>query len=180
MAFDRSAGVAPGGRCGGLRLLGLPRRHKEPALGQGAELDQQVDVAEHGLAEDAEVERFVRHVQGCRRIEHSSTMPYGADRQPAPRPPLPHRVHGAGVPPPAKIKASTVIALADDDAEIGPAPPGDGSRGPELMIDLLSNSDEQNARIEHDRALQRGMTALMSDDTTLFKELWTTMASGVR
>ena len=32
------------------------------------------------------------------------------------------------------------------------------------------NSDEQNARIEHDRALRRVMTALMSDDTTLFKE----------
>ena len=32
------------------------------------------------------------------------------------------------------------------------------------------NSDEQNARIEHDRALQRVMMALMSDDTTLFRE----------
>ena len=32
------------------------------------------------------------------------------------------------------------------------------------------NSDEQNARIEHDRALQRVMIALMNDDTTLFQE----------
>ena len=32
------------------------------------------------------------------------------------------------------------------------------------------NSDEQNARIEHDRALRRVMTSVMSDDTTLFKE----------
>lgn len=32
------------------------------------------------------------------------------------------------------------------------------------------NSDPQNARIEHDRALDRVMTALLKDDTQLFKE----------
>lgn len=32
------------------------------------------------------------------------------------------------------------------------------------------NSDEQNARIEHDKALQRVMTALLKDDTELFKQ----------
>ena len=32
------------------------------------------------------------------------------------------------------------------------------------------NSDKQNARIEHDKALQRVMTALMKDDTELFKQ----------
>ena len=31
------------------------------------------------------------------------------------------------------------------------------------------NSDKQNARIEHDRALTRVMTALLKDDTDLFK-----------
>jgi type I restriction enzyme, R subunit len=31
------------------------------------------------------------------------------------------------------------------------------------------NSDKQNARIEHDKALQRVMTSLMHDDTQLFK-----------
>jgi len=31
-------------------------------------------------------------------------------------------------------------------------------------------SDKQNARIEHDKALERVMTALLSDDTQLFKE----------
>jgi len=30
------------------------------------------------------------------------------------------------------------------------------------------NSDRQNARIEHDKALMRVMTALMKDDTQLF------------
>jgi len=32
------------------------------------------------------------------------------------------------------------------------------------------NSDKQNARIEHDKALQRVMTALLQDDTELFKQ----------
>ena len=31
------------------------------------------------------------------------------------------------------------------------------------------NSDKENARIEHDKALQRVMTSVMNDDTTLFK-----------
>jgi type I restriction enzyme, R subunit len=33
-----------------------------------------------------------------------------------------------------------------------------------------ANSDKQNARIEHDKALVRVMTALMKDDTELFKQ----------
>ncbi len=32
------------------------------------------------------------------------------------------------------------------------------------------NSDKQNARIEHDRALVRVMTAVLKDDTELFKQ----------
>lgn len=32
------------------------------------------------------------------------------------------------------------------------------------------NSDKQNARIEHDRALARVMTALLKDDTELYKQ----------
>jgi len=32
------------------------------------------------------------------------------------------------------------------------------------------NSDKQNARIEHDKALQRVMTAVLKDDTELFKQ----------
>lgn len=32
------------------------------------------------------------------------------------------------------------------------------------------NSDRQNARIEHDKALKRVMTALLKDDTELFKQ----------
>jgi type I restriction enzyme R subunit len=32
------------------------------------------------------------------------------------------------------------------------------------------NSDKQNARIEHDKALERVMTAVLKDDTELFKQ----------
>ena len=34
----------------------------------------------------------------------------------------------------------------------------------------MANSDQQNARIEHDKALERAMTALLSDHTELFKQ----------
>ncbi len=34
----------------------------------------------------------------------------------------------------------------------------------------MKNSDKQNARIEHDKALARVMTALLKDDTELFKQ----------
>ncbi|HVL50075.1 MAG TPA: hypothetical protein VM754_01060 [Actinomycetota bacterium] len=32
------------------------------------------------------------------------------------------------------------------------------------------NSDKQNARIEHDKALRRVMTGMHNDDTQLFKD----------
>ena len=32
------------------------------------------------------------------------------------------------------------------------------------------NSDRQNARVEHDKALSRVMTAVLKDDTELFKQ----------
>lgn len=32
------------------------------------------------------------------------------------------------------------------------------------------NNDKQNARIEHDKALARVMTAILKDDTELFKQ----------
>lgn len=35
---------------------------------------------------------------------------------------------------------------------------------------VMRNSDKQNARIEHDKALQRVMMDLLSDHTELFKQ----------
>ena len=34
----------------------------------------------------------------------------------------------------------------------------------------MTNSDRQNARIEHDKALERAMTELLADHTELFKQ----------
>ena len=34
----------------------------------------------------------------------------------------------------------------------------------------MKNTDKQNARIEHDKALERVMTAVLKDDTELFKQ----------
>ncbi len=34
----------------------------------------------------------------------------------------------------------------------------------------MANSDRQNARIEHDKALERAMTELLADHTELFKQ----------
>ena len=34
----------------------------------------------------------------------------------------------------------------------------------------MKNTDQQNARIEHDKALARVMTAVLKDDTELFKQ----------
>ena len=113
----------------------------------------------------------------------------------------------------AEKQQAVRIALADEDSEIDPVPPGGGGLLAEPQLDLLSNiiasfnesfgniewedgdrvqrliteeipqkveadtayrnarehSDEQNARIEHDRALRTVMTAILSDDAQLFR-----------
>jgi len=112
-----------------------------------------------------------------------------------------------------EVRSAMAIALADEDAEIGPVPTSTGGFVPEPEMELLSNiiktfndlwghidwqdqdrinrliaeeiprkvaadrkyqnamksSDEENARIEHKRALERVMTGLISDHTDLFK-----------
>jgi len=113
-----------------------------------------------------------------------------------------------------EMRAQMVIALPDEEVEIGPVPMGGGGGRPEPELDRLSNiirsfnelfgnidwkdvdkinlvitveipakvaadkafqnakknSDRQNARIEHDSALQRVMMELLSDHTELFKQ----------
>lgn len=113
-----------------------------------------------------------------------------------------------------EVRATISIALADQNAEIGPVPTSGGGRMPEPEIDRLSNivktfneqfgnidwkdadkirkviteeipakvaadkayqnavqnSDKQNARIEHDKALQRVIIELLTDHTELFKQ----------
>jgi type I restriction enzyme R subunit len=113
-----------------------------------------------------------------------------------------------------EVRATISIALADQNAEIGPVPTSGGGRMPEPEFDRLSNivktfneqfgnidwkdadkirkviaeeipakvaadkayqnaiqnSDKQNARIEHDKALQRVIVELLTDHTELFKQ----------
>ena len=40
----------------------------------------------------------------------------------------------------------------------------------EAYQNAIANSDIQNARIEHDKALERAMTELLADHTELFKQ----------
>jgi type I restriction enzyme R subunit len=112
----------------------------------------------------------------------------------------------------AEKKAALSLALADDDAEIEPAPVSGGGGKNEPELDQLSNilksfNDQfatlftdadrvaerieadiapkvaadpayqnalehtpENARIEHDKALQRVMISLLKDDAELFKQ----------
>ncbi len=42
--------------------------------------------------------------------------------------------------------------------------------GDKAYQNAITNSDQQNARIEHDRALERAMTELLADHTELFKQ----------
>jgi hypothetical protein len=113
-----------------------------------------------------------------------------------------------------EVRSTLSIALADQNAEIGPVPTSGGGHLPEPELDRLSNivkafneqfgnidwkdadqirkliaeeipvkvaadkayqnamknSDKQNARIEHDKALQRVIIDLLNDHTELFKQ----------
>ena len=42
--------------------------------------------------------------------------------------------------------------------------------GVNSILDAIKNSDRQNARIEHDKALERAVLELLTDDTELFKQ----------
>ena len=112
-----------------------------------------------------------------------------------------------------EARATIAIALADENAEIGPVPTDTGGKAPEPELDHLSNilrtfndlfgglewndadkirqviaeelpakvagdtayqnamknSDKQNARIEHDRALRQALLGLLTDHMDLFK-----------
>ena len=41
--------------------------------------------------------------------------------------------------------------------------------GDRAYQNAMANSDKQNARIEHDKALERAMTDILADHTELFK-----------
>ena len=87
-----------------------------------------------------------------------------------------------GKPEPELERLSDILKTFND--QFGNIPWTDGDRVRKLITEEIparvaadtayqnakKNSDRQNARIEHDKALLRVMTALLSDDTQLFKE----------
>jgi type I restriction enzyme, R subunit len=90
---------------------------------------------------------------------------------------------GAGhKPEPEMDRLSNIIKVFND--HFGDIPWEDADRVRELITKTIpdrvaddkayknaqANSDKQNARIEHDKALMRVMTAVMKDDTELFKQ----------
>jgi type I restriction enzyme R subunit len=86
------------------------------------------------------------------------------------------------MPEPEMDRLSNIIKAFND--QFGNIPWADQDRVHKLIIDdiparvaadaayqnALKSDDKQNARIEHDKALQRVMTALLNDDTELFKQ----------
>ena len=206
-------------------LGGLERDQLDPIL------DICVEVYKRDLDEDEQVE-FKGKAKGFVRTYHflSSLLPYSnadwekrsiflnflVSKLPAPK----EEDLSKGILEAIDMESYRVekramqrIILADERAEIGPVPTGEGGRSPEPELDRLSNiirvfneqfgaipwedrdrvqqlitetiparvakdskfrnarqnSDKENARIEHDKALQRVMVALMKDDTELFR-----------
>ena len=88
---------------------------------------------------------------------------------------------GGGKPEPELDRLSNIIKAFND--QFGNIPWDDADRVHRLITEEIparvaadsayrnaqKNSDKQNARIEHDKALVRVMTAVMKDDTELFK-----------
>ncbi|MHB1403836.1 MAG: type I restriction endonuclease subunit R [Thermoleophilia bacterium] len=89
---------------------------------------------------------------------------------------------GGGKPEPELDRLSNIIKTFND--QFGNIKWSDGDRVNELITkgiparvaadvayqNAIRNSDRQNARIEHDKALQRVMNAVLKDDTELFKQ----------
>ena len=91
--------------------------------------------------------------------------------------------NGGGHRPEAELDRLSNILKSFND-QFGNIPWTDGDRVHRLITEEIpnrvaadrayqnakQNSDKQNARIEHDKALRRVMTALLQDDTELFKQ----------
>ena len=89
---------------------------------------------------------------------------------------------GGGKPEPELDRLSNIIKVFND--QFGNIPWTDADRIHRLITEEIpervsadkafqnakQNSDRQNARIEHDKALRRIMMALLKDDTELFKQ----------
>ena len=89
---------------------------------------------------------------------------------------------GGRKPEPELDRLSNIVKTFND--QFGNIPWTDGDRVNKLITEdipnrvaadkayqnAMRNSDKQNAKIEHDKALARVMTAVLKDDTELFKQ----------
>jgi type I restriction enzyme R subunit len=115
------------------------------------------------------------------RVEKQSTMKISLDDEDAEIGPVP--VAGGGhIPEPELDLLSNIVKTFND--QWGNIPWTDADRVQRLIAEdiparvaadgayqnAMKNNDKQNARIEHDKALGRVMTAVLKDDTELFKQ----------
>ncbi len=115
------------------------------------------------------------------RVERQSAMRIQLQDADAEIEPVP-TTGGGGRPEPALDRLSNILKTFND--QFGNIPWSDGDRVHRLITEDIpnrvaadtayqnarKNSDKQNARIEHDKALARVMTAVLKDDTELFKQ----------
>jgi len=115
------------------------------------------------------------------RVEKQSVMKILLPDEDAEIEPVP-TTGGGNKPEPELDRLSNIIKTFND--QFGNIPWHDADRVHKLITEEIparvaadsayrnaqKNSDKQNARIEHDKALMRVMTAVMKDDTELFKQ----------
>jgi type I restriction enzyme R subunit len=115
------------------------------------------------------------------RLEKRATMQIALPDQDAQIEPVP--TSGGGFIPEPALEPLSVILRSFND-QFGSIPWGDADRVRQMITEQIparvaqdqkyihaqKNSDRQNARIEHDAALGRVMTAMLNDDTELFKQ----------
>ena len=132
----------------------------------------EVDLAK-GILESIDMDSY--------RIEKQATARFQLSDEDAEIPPVP-TAGGSGKAEPGLDRLSNIIAAFND--QFGNISWTDADRIHTLITEeiparvaadgayqnALAHSDKQNAKIEHDKALQRVMTALVKDHTQLFKE----------
>ena len=126
-----------------------------------------------GILEAIDMDSYRVEKQAARRIQLPDT---DAEIGPVPT------TGGGHKPEPELDRLSNILKTFND--QFGNIPWGDADRVHTLITEeipkqvsadtayqnAVKHSDKQNARIEHDKALQRVMTAVLKDDTELFKQ----------
>jgi type I restriction enzyme R subunit len=126
-----------------------------------------------GILEAIDIDSYRVEKQAAVKIELPDDVP--------PIPPVP-TTGGGRKPEPELDRLSNILKAFND--QFGNIPWSDADRVHKLITEDIpnrvaadkayqnarQNSDKQNARIQHDKALARVMTAVLKDDTELFKQ----------